>query len=321
MRERGVPRETLKSSHGTRACYVRNKCRCELCRKANREYGKERMRRAWERAKQILAIPRPAPQKWTASDGIERVRYYKRACIGVNGKPCPLGAHLKKNSTGSICCRCREKLLKDSHLISANKTRKHLKWLSERGIGLHSVSIASDVSYSSLQAIRSGMQTKILPSTESRILAIDTGAIGDCSLVPAAPSWKLIDKLLQKGISKAEIARRLGYKTHVIQLKVGRITARNAHRISKVYKILMEELTAPEPVLETCLECGLSHSKEHRLIRLKMMLPCTVKDLKEAYPCVYPTRTYGKSHSDSRMAFRDLKELGAKPIDGLWVRD
>lgn len=37
----------MSAEHGTRARYVRDKCRCEPCRAANRDYSRARARKYW----------------------------------------------------------------------------------------------------------------------------------------------------------------------------------------------------------------------------------------------------------------------------------
>ena len=37
----------MSAAHGTRSRYVRQKCRCEDCRAANREYARARARKYW----------------------------------------------------------------------------------------------------------------------------------------------------------------------------------------------------------------------------------------------------------------------------------
>ena len=51
-----------KWEHGTRACYVATKCRCEPCRKANRDYASERNKKAVEAAKGVAFTTVPAPK-------------------------------------------------------------------------------------------------------------------------------------------------------------------------------------------------------------------------------------------------------------------
>jgi hypothetical protein len=73
--------------------------------------------------------------------------------------------------------------------------------------------------------------------------------------------------------------------------------------------------------------CGLSHAIEDRLPRVRRMLPCTTKEIQEAYSCVYPDDGYEKLIEGKvvmqhipRMLFRDLEMVGAVRLrgSGLW---
>ena len=79
--------------HGTRSRYVAG-CRCDACRAANTRAYHARQAKALERAAELGASPASSPvaKTWTAPDGSKRVRLYKRACPGVAGEPCSIGA-------------------------------------------------------------------------------------------------------------------------------------------------------------------------------------------------------------------------------------
>jgi hypothetical protein len=80
---------------------------------------------------------------------------------------------------------------------------------------------------------------RIRASTERRILATDAACAGTNTLVPSRPSWKLIDELLDRGYSKAQIAQWLGYKTRAIQIKRGGLmTAGLASRVERMYRLV-----------------------------------------------------------------------------------
>jgi len=143
---------------GTRAKYVAAKCRCAKCREANCRYVQARdaaaktaaresaedttrARRQWvqwrlsleavraKNAPELPPSPSVCPQAWTAPDGTTRTRIYQRACIGVDGAPCPTRTHLRKDSTGEVCGRCRARLVWNG-LVPADGVRAHLRKLS-----------------------------------------------------------------------------------------------------------------------------------------------------------------------------------------------
>lgn len=53
-------------------------------------------------------------------------------------------------------------------------------------------------------------------------------------------------------VTKTEIARRLGYKTHALQLNRHRITARNAMKIERLYR----QVRAGDPEFEDVASGG-----------------------------------------------------------------
>lgn len=230
--------------HGTRGRYVAG-CRCPECRESNRLYYhvlKERALAA-ARANPAPASSGPAPQSWTAPDGSKQVRFYARSCPGVNGRPCPKGSHLRKDSTGGVCAVCRTELASD-RLVPADVAREHLAKLSAAGVGRNSVQAACDLPRSSLSAIISGKKQKIRRSSEAKILAVDEGAVADHGTVAAEPTWKLLRQLLELGFTQKELAAALGStaKTPALQLSRRRILARNAHHVAKVHRELTTKL-------------------------------------------------------------------------------
>lgn len=209
-------------AHGTRARYVTG-CRCPPCRASNTAYYHQRQARAKALAAELPPVPAAAaPQLWTAPDGSQRVRTYARACPGVNGEPCALKAHLRKDSKGGCCRACREKLVWNG-LVDAGPARAHLLALSELGIGRRSVEAACDVAGSLLEAIRGGQKTRIRKKTAARILSVDVGAMADHGLVSARETRRLLRRLRALGLyTRKEVARLLGSTARVPSLQVGK---------------------------------------------------------------------------------------------------
>jgi len=229
---------------GTRAKYVAVHCRCPKCRAANRRYVHQREAVAKAAALEIGVRPvaQLAPQTWTAPDGTTRVRLYKRACRGANGEPCRYGAHLRKDSTGDVCCLCRPRLAAAwNGLVSADAVRAHLKTLSRQGVGYKSVAAAADVSRTVLRDILAGRKHQLRAQSARRVLAIDRDALADHALVPAGPTWRRLRRLQEEGFTKTELARRLGSKakTPALQFKARYILAKSAARVERFYRIVM----------------------------------------------------------------------------------
>lgn len=220
--------------HGTRSRYVVG-CRCAECRAANAAACRERQRLAKEAAAEIVAPDAPVEQLWTGPDGQRRTRVYRRACPGVEGAPCPTRSHLRKDSKGGVCGGCRV-LLVWNGLVDAAPVRKHLRRLSRAGVGYKSVAIAADVGRTTLAGILSGKKTRIRKRAAQRVLAVTAEAVADHALVDAAATWRLIEKLLARGFTSAELARRLGMKTPAIQIGKRQVLARTALAVERLYR-------------------------------------------------------------------------------------
>ncbi len=220
--------------HGTRSRYVSG-CRCGACRGSNTAYYHDRQRRAKELAAEIDKPPKPREQTWTAPDGSKRTRVYRRACPGIGRRPCPIRAHLRKDSKGGVCCVCRERLVWNG-LVSAKRARTHLGELSAAGVGYKAAGIACDVGHTVIAEIISGRKRKIRQSTETRILSVTGEAIADHALVDAAPTWALLEELIARGFTRAELARRLGFTTLALQFRRGKVLARTALAVERLYR-------------------------------------------------------------------------------------
>jgi hypothetical protein len=77
-----------------------------------------------------------------------------------------------------------------NRLVTADRARKHLLFLSRQGVGRRSVRAATDIAESTLMLIKSGKRRLIRETTERLILGVDLAARADASLVPAAPAWR-----------------------------------------------------------------------------------------------------------------------------------
>lgn len=123
-------------------------------------------------------------------------------------------------------------------LVSAERAREHLRSLSKRGVGKRAVAAASDVCMTVLQDIRTGRKAQIRARTERKILAVTRDMASDRALVAPGRTFRLIDQLLEEGFTKAELARRLGYRNGALQFRRHRMTARNVARIERLHRSL-----------------------------------------------------------------------------------
>lgn len=126
-------------------------------------------------------------------------------------------------------------------IVSADKARTHLEWLSKKGVGRRSVSAASDVGESVIMEIKSGSRKNIRARTERLILAVTLDAAADHALISAKRTWKMIDKLLGWGHTKTELAKLLGYANGALQFGRDTVTVRNEFEVERLFKRLEKE--------------------------------------------------------------------------------
>lgn len=295
-----------KYEHGTRARYVLAKCRCDDCRKANTEYQKSRDRRAKEASIGVAPASSRSYRRKRKLQGKVRkgeekkvvTFIFKRPCPGVLGQPCPDRAYLRKDS-GGACATCRTKLIGQ---IPAEPVRKHLAKLSRQGVGYKSVSAASDVGETLLMRVMHG-KTTIRADLAHRVLQVDKTAASDRSVISAKATWKMIDELVENGMTKTEIAAQLGYKGRALQMRKDRVLAKTEHRVKKLYNSIMEEVQKGEDI---CPDCGLSHKPADRVALLKKMLPAPPRMVKRRYPCFYGPGSTKDNTASNRMMWRDI---------------
>ena len=126
-----------------------------------------------------------------------------------------------------------------NNLVSASAAREHLHSLSRSGVGRRAVADACDVSLTVLMEVRSGRKTTIRRQTEARILAVTTAAASDHAVIAGRDTNTQINRLLREGFTKAELARRLGFKTPALQIKRKRVLAKTAARVDRFYRQIM----------------------------------------------------------------------------------
>ena len=128
-------------------------------------------------------------------------------------------------------------------IVSAQKARAHLLALAEEGIGRRSVAAATDITQSTIAAIRSGEKPNIRERTERLILAVTPMIAGDRMLIDGGPSHKLLAELMSAGFSKKQIALELGNNDSVPQIgRRERVTVRSAHLIRLAHDRLMKQV-------------------------------------------------------------------------------
>ena len=318
--------------HGTRARYVGAKCRCEECKRANREYYHKRQKEreeAFDASRVNPGPARPVPQSefhtpstsWRVFTHVHKTTKqlewqfaqfrvtgqgfwnFRKACPGIDGKPCSAGSALRRSKHG-ICNVCRAKMGWNG-LVDATPAREHLHTLSKRQVGYKQVADAAGISETVMAKIASGKRKKIRFLNLQAILEVDESARADSALVNGKEVRRLIKKMVTMGYTRTELASRFGIPVQNFYFR-GRVTTKTDHKVKKLYNQIMEEQRIMQEMKKFCEHCGRSHAKENRQRILKTILPATTGVIKELYPCFYDD-TDAKVQDLSR----DLRAIGA----------
>lgn len=158
---------------------------------------------------------------------------------------------------GCRCARCREANAEYQRQRRRDKTprkvdpalaREHLNNLKQQGgVGFRVAADAAGVNEQALCRIRAGKRTYIQRRTLERILNVDATAANAGSLINGAHTKHLIERLLEMGFTKKELARRLGSKSNRPhrwpQLQIGKagtgmVRAMTAMKVEKFYNMI-----------------------------------------------------------------------------------
>jgi hypothetical protein len=129
---------------------------------------------------------------------------------------------------------------KTNSLTPAEPVRIHILMLSRQGVGYKTVADASGVSQSVIARIVWGPRRQVRRSTAASILAVDTSCMPDSALVPAGATWLLLDRLIDNGYTKTQLAAWLGLQTPCLQLCRDRVTALNASKVARMVQLIDE---------------------------------------------------------------------------------
>lgn len=225
--------------HGTRASYVKMKCRCAECKEANNGWARERTKRKYEMAAQLT--PSGPPIEGT----IERGRGPEHAflCPGVEGKSCVRTPAAWLRAKTPFCATCAERATVWNGLISAARAKRHILKLSRAGIGYKSINEASGVARQTIWGITKGLITQIRRESETRILAVTKEAYAGGHVIDATEGNKIIAKMRARGMLAEEIARALGYQSNNVSDlgRRARMTVKTLMNIQRAWRKIEAE--------------------------------------------------------------------------------
>lgn len=145
-------------------------------------------------------------------------------------------AECRRANSAYECARARARKAGDwNGIVPAAKARAHIARLAAQGVGRRAVGDACDISDTALADIIAGRKTRIRARTERAILGVTAAAAADRALIPAGPTWALLDELIADGYNKAELARALGYRTPALQISRRQVTVRTAADVARLH--------------------------------------------------------------------------------------
>lgn len=123
--------------------------------------------------------------------------------------------------------------------VAAGPVRRHLRWLSENGVGWKRAARTAGVPESTVWKLLYGdpqrgqkPSKRVRPATRDKLLAVRPGDAADGAYVDATRTWEHIDTLLSRGWTKAAISRAIGQGGRALQLGRRQVTARHARAIA-----------------------------------------------------------------------------------------
>ena len=118
-------------------------------------------------------------------------------------------------------------------LVPVEQVESHIAALRAQGIGIPTIADAAKVPRNTLWGILGGKRQFILSSSAARILTCDMSIAADNTRIPAGPTWRILDQLLDDGYTKKQLAQWLG-KKEALQLRRGYVTVRNARAVERL---------------------------------------------------------------------------------------
>lgn len=125
-----------------------------------------------------------------------------------------------------------------NRVVSAAPAQEHIRKLQRAGVGYRAIAAAASLTHRIVLGIKSGKRTLARSDTVRRILAVDVACRSDRALVSAKSTWARIEKLLEEGYTKRELARLLGYKMPMLQFNKHRVSVRNRARVERLFEKL-----------------------------------------------------------------------------------
>lgn len=135
-------------------------------------------------------------------------------------------------------------------LVPAARACGHLRILDGQGASQKALARAADLNVKTVVELLDGARTRIRPETEATILTLTldrvTAAARPGTSVPAGPTWKLVDDLVDRGWTKSWIARELGRTIQNFTRRGAQVTAATETQIADLHR-RVGDLHPPPP--------------------------------------------------------------------------
>lgn len=126
--------------------------------------------------------------------------------------------------------------------VDAGPVRDHVQWLQTCGVGIKTIAKLSGVAHGTLSKLMFGdlqrhmpPSRRVRPTTAKRVMAVMPNHASGAQKVPAAPTWRLLNDLIRRGWSRAELARRLGGQGPGLQIHRHQVLASTARKVERLH--------------------------------------------------------------------------------------
>jgi hypothetical protein len=104
-------------------------------------------------------------------------------------------------------------------LVDSTETREHVVFLQSKGIGLGQIAQQVGTHRATIQYIRRGKRPHITKNLSDKILAIPAIPRTPMAYTSTRPLLEMLEKLEERGVSRKDVGRRLGYRYGNLGLK------------------------------------------------------------------------------------------------------
>lgn len=143
----------------------------------------------------------------------------------------------------------KKKRYRELATVPAGRARRRLITLSKKGVGRKAVHEFTGLDHRTLQRIKATKTKYVRKVTQELIFSVPFNAFCDRAVIDARPTVSRINRLLEAGFTRSELARRLNpktkakYKPGYASLQLGglKVIARTEMQVKKLYDRIMAE--------------------------------------------------------------------------------